>query len=68
MLKVNDIVTVRTDLQDEVKYGDIMFHRGIRKFLGKQVTIGNIPYENRQDVCNVLEDNECHLWHKSMFI
>lgn len=68
MLKINDTVTVRTDLQDEVRYGDIMFHHGMRKFLGKQVTIGNILYDNRQDVCCVLEDKECYLWHKVMFI
>ncbi|SHM35987.1 hypothetical protein SAMN02746066_01670 [Anaerosporobacter mobilis DSM 15930] len=50
MLKVGNVVIVRSDLQDEIKYGYIMFHHGMRKFLGKKVTIGNIPYSNRPEV------------------
>lgn len=66
MLKVNDKVKVIEDLQADVKYDGIYFHKLMLRFKGKVVTIGNISHIDKKSF-NILEDTEGYLWSEGMF-
>lgn len=66
MLNIGDSVVIRKDLQDENKYGGIMFHHGMRKFLGKTVTIATFPREEDRKVFMLKEDLEGYVWSSTM--
>ena len=66
MLNVNDKMKIRKDLQADVKYNDIYCHNGMLRFRGKEVTIGNFPFNERNDVFNINEDLEGYLWSYGM--
>lgn len=54
-------------MYEDVKYDDIYCHNGMCKFAGKEVTIGNFPFEEqRKDVFYIKEDLEMYLWSYGM--
>lgn len=66
MINLNEKVRIRKDLQADMRYSGIYCHTGMLKFKGKEVTIGNFPYEERNDVFNINEDLEGYLWSYRM--
>lgn len=62
MLQVDKRVKIKANLHADTKYSDIYCHAGMLKFKGKEVTIGDFPFENRTDVFYIKEDLEGYLW------
>lgn len=62
--KVGDKVRVRSDLEVGISYGIPNFVGGMRKFLGKEVTISFVDYSD--DTYKIKEDDD-FWWSDEMF-
>ena len=79
MFKVGKKVLVKKNLEDEKRYGGVMFYHGMSFYKGKEVTVSSIrrlsdatPVERIanqgvETILDIEENDEGYVWSKEMF-
>ena len=75
MFEVGQRVLVRNSLENEKRYGGVVFRHEMSLYKGKAVTISNVhrlskalPFERAADAIYEIEENsEGNLWSEEMF-